>query len=250
MKFLRSLKYTVISFLIILIIWEITALVIRSPLFPSVINVIRAFFKVSIDVSLYTHLFASIVLVCKGFLLSVTLALPTALICYRNPMISKIILPSHEFIRYIPVPAFVPLCAALFGVGDLTKIVLIFIGTYFQQLFIFISDLNTPKKELEESARTLGISGLKMIYKVTLPASLPFLLNTIRITFAWAWSYLLVAEVINARRGIGYLVLQSYRVLNMQRLVALLIVIGLFGVVVDTILRHFRKIMCPWLNNE
>lgn len=250
MKFFNTIKFALISLVITLTIWELTVIVLKSPLFPSMLDVGIAFFKTLLDTSLYVHMGASIGLVFQGFVLSVFLALPTALVCYKFPNISKMTLPSHEFIRYIPVPAFVPLCLAIFGVEDLTKIVLIFIGTYFQQLFLFISDLQTPNKEIEDGAKTLGITGFKLVYKVTLPSSLPYLLDSIRITFAWAWSYLLVAEVINARRGIGFLVLQSYRVLNMHRLVALLLVIGIFGLFVDAFLRHLKKYFCPWLIYE
>jgi len=236
--------------ILVIAIWDGVAHITNSPLMPTARNIGKVLPKVIINKDTYLHLIASIILVLKGFGLSIIIALPTSILCFRLKIYSRIVLPSHEFIRYIPVPAFVPLCAVLFGIGDLTKVILIFIGTYFQLVFIFISDFLTTPKEFEESARTLGLKGLKLIYKITIPASLSNLLNTVRITFAWAWSYLLVAEVVNATRGIGYLVIQSYRVLNMERLVVLLIVIGIFGILTDNILKFARITICPWLKND
>ncbi len=242
----NTLVWNLASIVLTIVAWETVVFVFQSPLLPSFIFIAKTFFLLVVEPNVYSHLFASVSLVVKGFLLSLVFALPTSLLSFRINIFAKIILPIHEFIRYIPVPAFVPLCAVLFGVGDTTKIVLIFIGTYFQLIFLFIANFASQPKEIEESAKTLGLRGISLINKIIIRGSLADLLTTIRITFAWAWSYLLVAEVINARRGIGYLVLQAYRVLDMERLLALLIIIGLFGVLADTTLRIIRKILCPW----
>lgn len=247
---IRSIFWIFLSLVLTTILWEILAYVLNSPLLPTARKVGQVLLKVLIDPSVYAHLWASFFLVLQGYVLSVLIALPTSLLCFRMKIFSQIVLPTHEFIRYIPVPAFVPLCVALFGVDDTTKIALIFIGTYFQLVFLFIADLLSIPREFEESAYTLGLKGLKLINTITLRASMADILNTSRIAFAWAWSYLLVAEVVNARRGIGYLVLQSYRVLNMERLIALLIVIGIFGILTDNLFKLGRRYICPWLKYE
>lgn len=250
MNFVRNFRWVMVSIFLVIVLWEIVTKILNSPLLPSLRQIWQVAPKVILDFSVYSHLSASVVLVLKGFGLSVLIALPTSLMCFRMRTFSKIVLPAHEFVRYIPVPAFVPLCAAVFGIGDTTKVVLIFIGTYFQLILLFIADFTSQPKEFEDSARTLGLKGLRLFHQVTIPASLANLLNTVRITFAWAWSYLLVAEVVNASRGIGYLLLQSYRVLNMERLIILLIIIGIFGILTDTILKFARQLICPWIKDE
>jgi NitT/TauT family transport system permease protein len=235
-----------VSGLTAILLWQVIALLLDSPLFPAAEGVVEALFIQLNSAELYQHLLASIGVVVAGYALSVAAALPLAVVCFRSERIGAFLLPAHEFIRYIPVPAFVPLIAALMGIGDATKVSLIFIGTYFQVLFLYIVDLKMVPEEIEQSARTLGVGGARMITQVTLPAALPRLIDTSRVTFAWAWSYLLVAEVVNAERGVGFLVLQSYRVLNMSRLVALLVVIGIFGLAVDQLFRAFRNRICRW----
>jgi len=249
MKALRQLGWILLSLTLGLALWEAIAKLYDSPLLPSVVDVSQVFWSVVANQLVYEHLLASVWLVLQGFSLAVVIALPTSFLCSRIKFIANALLPVHEFIRYIPVPALVPLCAAIFGIGDLTKVVLIFVGTYFQLVFLLIANIADSPTEFEESARTLGLRGIKLAYKVTLPASSAAILDSFRISFAWAWSYLLVAEVVNATRGIGYLVLQSYRVLNMERLLILLVVIGVFGIVADSILKLVRKTLCPWVTD-
>lgn len=247
---LLAFRSSLTSIALVVILWDLTARFQDNPLLPAPRSVLTTLIYTVADLGVYLHLLASIKIVGIGYLLSLILALPAALLCSRIKPIANILLPSHEFIRYIPVPAFVPLAAAFFGIGDLTKVSLIFVGTYFQLIFLFIGDLSAIPHEIEESARTLGLKHFRLLYKITIPAALYNLLNTARITFAWAWSYLLVAEVVNARRGIGYLVLQAYRVLNMERLIALLVLIGLFGIVVDSLFRLLTRVSCPWYHGK
>jgi len=235
------------SLICLLFLWNFIAQFYNPKLFPKVQNIFAAFKGVVVSKETYLNLFASFALVLRGFILSIIIAFPVSIICFKSQLFSKIIIPYHEFIRYIPVPAFVPLCAAIFGIGDLTKVMLVFIGTYFQVLFMFIADFEVASKGYEESAKTLGLKGIDLILKINIPSSLPGILDSIRITFAWAWSYLLVAEVVNSQYGIGYLVLQSYRVLNMPRLISYLIIIGFFGLFMDYLFKAIRIKICPYL---
>lgn len=247
---MKKLLWIITSIIIALLIWEAYARVANIVLFPPPSAVLGTLVSLVGRAELYSHLGASILLVTVGYLISVALALPMALICARTDVVPKLTLPWHGFIRYIPVAAFVPPLTALIGIGDSTKIALIFIGTYFQVLFLYIADVSTIEPEFEDGARTLGVRGPELLFRIVLPASLPRLLDSSRVTFAWAWSYLLVAEVINSTRGIGYLVLQAYRVLNMERLFALLAIIGIFGVCADFLFRLMRLRACPWLEGN
>ncbi len=230
-----------------LTLWTASCLSLQSSLVVCPTDVAISLRTLLLSSELYTHMFASILRVLEGYVLSVLLALPIAFLCSKSRNLRERLLPLHDFIRYIPVPAFVPLCAVIFGVGDLTKVSLIFIGTYFQVVFMFIADIAAVPRQIEESARCLGLHGPKLWSKVIFRASLPGMLESARIAFAWAWSYLLVAEVVNARRGIGYLVLQAYRVLAMDRMLAIIVIIGLYGMASDYIFRKFNAWLCPWV---
>lgn len=219
---------------------------LSPPLVPSPLEVFLALTGLAKNISFYRHLSSSIGLVALGYVLSVGLALPLAIGCSRSRAVAGAVLPFHEFVRYVPVAGFVPLLAAVVGIGSETRTAIIFIGTYFQVLFLYIADLSQVPRDLEDSGRTLGLQGSKLIRFVTLPDSLPRLLDSSRVTFAWAWSYLLVAEVISARYGVGFMILQAYRVLRMDLLVALLVVTGVFGLAADAIFRVAKRAACPW----
>ena len=229
------------------VLWDRIAGFYDPKLFPKSGRILTDLINVVLLPNTYSHLWASFGLVLQAFLLSILIALPTALLCFNYRLFSKIILPYHEFIRYIPVPALVPFCAAILGVGDSTKIVLVFIGTYFQMLFLFISNLESITKGFFDTAKTLGIKGIDLTRKITLRAAAPDLLDSIRVTFAWSWSYLLVAEVVNSNKGIGYAVMQSYRALNMPRLISYILIIGIFGIIMDWLLKTVRSKLCPYI---
>ena len=241
----KNIVIFLVSVVCLVFIWDFIAKFNNPILFPTSGSVFYEFKNAIFAINTYSHLLTSFVLVLKAFLFSILLALPTALLCFKYKLFSRIVLPYHEFIRYIPVPALVPFCTAIFGVEDITKIALVFIGTYFQMLFLFIANFKNIPKGFFDSAKTLGINGIHLTTKITLRAGASDLLDSIRITFAWSWSYLLVAEVVNSDRGIGYLVLQSYRVLNMPRLISYLIIIGIFGIIMDSFLKFIRLKFCP-----
>lgn len=247
MKKSKIILFFILSLISFFLIWDLISNLYNPILFPKTQIVFKKFIIVLTSSDTYSNLWASIILVMEGFLLSIIIAFPVSILSFKSKIFSNIAIPYHEFMRYIPVPALVPVCLVIFGVGDFTKIILVFIGTYFQVLFLFISDFKISSKGYEESAKTLGLKGVNLVLKINIPASLPRLLDSLRISFAWAWSYLLVAEVINSEKGIGYLVLQSYRVLDMPRLISYLIIIGLFGLLMDFIFKFIRLKSCPYI---
>jgi NitT/TauT family transport system permease protein len=245
-RFMPRLVLAGLSIVVGVLIYEVIRLTAGTPLLPASGAVGRALIEVARARDTYMHLGASVRRVLEGYLLSVFLALPLSVAIVRSKVVRTLFQGQHEFIRYIPVPAFAPLCLALFGVGDLTKVSLLFIGTYFQLLFLFIADFRGVPEEILQTAQTMGLRRWGLVMRVALPESAPRILDSMRVAFGWAWSYLLVAEVINARKGIGYMVMQSYRVLKMDQLLALLIVIGVFGLVTDALFRWIERQACPW----
>lgn len=235
----------------VVVLWlAIDQLLDPRDLIPSPLAVVQSLLRATIQLETWSNLAASVALVLVGFLLSVVLALPAAALWERSTLLMNWTRPVHEFLRYIPVPTFVPLFALLLGVGHSTKIALIFVGTYFQLIFMYLEAFLGVPKEYEEVAKTLGRRGLRQFYSVHLPAALPLLLDQTRIAFGWAWSYLLVAEVVNSNRGIGFLVLQAYRQFDLAHMMALMIVIGAFGLCADGLFRIVERSSRRWMPEE
>jgi NitT/TauT family transport system permease protein len=161
-------------------------------------------------------------------------------------IIQALIEPINDFIRYMPVAAFIPLAIVWAGTGDLEKVVIIFIGTFFQ-LILMIADnaRNVPAAYLDV-AYTLGGTRWGAVYKVLVPAALPGIFDSLRIAMGWAWSYLVVAEIVAANRGLGFLIIQSQRYLKTAEIFAGIIIIGIIGLATDHLFRWLSRKLFPW----
>src|SRR2546430_3819688 len=131
-------------------------------------------------------------------------------------------------------------------IGTAEKVAVIFIGTFFQ-LVLLVADVSANvSKDLLDSAYTLGAKRGTVFSRVLVPATLPGVMDNLRITMGWAWTYLIVAELVAADRGLGYLILDSMRGLYTDRIFVGLFVIGLLGLGFDIIFKRLHRILLPW----
>jgi NitT/TauT family transport system permease protein len=154
--------------------------------------------------------------------------------------------PMTEFMRYLPVVALVPLTILYFGIGEGQKYAIIFLGTFFQLLLMVADSVSSVDKNLLHSAATLGAGKRQRYFRVLLPAALPSLMDDLRLTIGWAWTYLVVAEMVAADSGLGYVALKSQRFLDTDKIFAALLIIGLVGLVTDWLFRLVTRIVVPW----
>lgn len=192
----------------------------------------------------YTWISTSRVVI--GWGISVVIALPLGMLIATSPVVKSLIQPITEFIRYLPVVALVPLTLLYAGIGEEQKYLIIFLGTFFQLLLMVADTVSSVDRTLLNSAATLGANKRQRYLKVLLPAALPGLLDDLRLTIGWAWTYLVVAEMVAANAGLGYLVLKSQRFLATDDIFAGLLVIGLVGLVTDRIFALITKFAVPW----
>jgi NitT/TauT family transport system permease protein len=140
----------------------------------------------------------------------------------------------------------IPLLILWIGIGIEQKIAVIFLGTFFQQL-ILISDVSARvSKDLIDSSYTLGASRRQAVLRVLLPATLPGVMDTLRVTMGWAWTYLVVAELVAAQSGLGFMILQAMRGLFTEIIFLGILTIGLLGLVSDQVLKALRHWLLPW----
>lgn len=188
----------------------------------------------------------SIQRVTLGFLASLAIALPLGLLAGTFRPIQVFTEPAMDFIRYMPAVAFVPLVMLWCGLGEASKIAIIFIGTFFQLILMIADDVRKVPMPQIEAAQTMGASRREIIAKVIFPSAAPALLTTCRVTLGWAWTYLVVAEIVAANTGLGYSILKAQRFLQTDKIFAGLIVIGLIGLVQDQALRGLAYILFPY----
>jgi NitT/TauT family transport system permease protein len=198
------------------------------------------------DPWLHESLAHSVQVIFWGFLLSALFGVPLGILCGTFSFFSKLAEPFTDFIRYMPAPAFGALAVAVLGIADAPKVAIIFIGTYFQMVLVVANTTRQLDLSLIEAAQTLGARGRKLVTRVVIPGILPNLYNDLRILLGWAWTYLIVAELIGASSGISYFINQQGKYRNYDNVFAGILIIGVVGLVTDQALARLARFLFPW----
>jgi NitT/TauT family transport system permease protein len=194
--------------------------------------------------------FISISRVTIGWLISALIALPLGLLIGTFRPVQALLEPLTDFIRYMPAVAFIPLVMLWIGIDEPSKIAIIFIGTFFQMVLMVAEDVRRVPQAQIETAQTLGATRGEIIKLVLLQGAKPALVDTLRITMGWAWTYLVVAELVAANSGLGYAILKAQRFLQTDKIFAGIIIIGLIGLVTDQIFRWAHRVAFPWMHRK
>ncbi|MDY6272610.1 MAG: ABC transporter permease [Selenomonadaceae bacterium] len=184
--------------------------------------------------------------VLAGFLISAVVALPVGLLIGTYAPIDALIEPITSFIRYLPATAFIPLFILWIGIDESEKIALIIMGSLPQLILMVAVDVRKVPHDLVEVSYTLGTKPSRVLTKIILPASLPHIVDSLRMVLGWAWTYVVVAEMVGASAGIGYMMIQSQRMLNVGNIFVGLLTIGLLGLFFDCLFMGIKKIFFRW----
>lgn len=190
----------------------------------------------------------SVYRVTMGWALSAVIALPLGLLIGTFRPVQALLEPLTDFIRYMPAVAFIPLVMLWIGIDEGSKIAIIFIGTFFQMVLMVAEDVRRVPTAQIEAAQTMGATRGEIIKLVLLPSAKPALLDTMRVTMGWAWTYLVVAELVAANSGLGYAILKAQRFLQTDKIFAGIILIGLIGLVIDQLFRLWHRKAFPWMH--
>jgi NitT/TauT family transport system permease protein len=220
---------------------------------PSPHEVARAFYTAFItpprlpnEPWLHESLGHSIRTIFWGFFLSSLVGLPLGILCGSFRFFARLQEPFIEFFRYLPAPAFGALAVAVLGINDGPKIAIIFIGTFFQQVLVIANTVRKVDPALIEAAQTLGASRTKLVRRVIVPAAISDIYTDMRILLGWAWTYLIVAEVVGTMSGITYFINQQARYRNFDNVYAAIAMIGIIGFASDLILAAIGRVLFPW----
>jgi NitT/TauT family transport system permease protein len=195
---------------------------------------------------LHESLWKSIQVIFWGFTISSLIGVPLGILCGAYGFFSRISEPFIEFFRYLPAPAFGALMVAILGIYDGPKIAIIVIGTFYQQVLIIANTTRKLDGALVEAAQTLGAKRTQLLSHVVLPGILPDLFRDQRILLGWAWTYLIVAELIGTTSGITWFITQQARYQHFDNVFAAIIIIGIIGLGSDMVLALIGKRLFPW----
>jgi NitT/TauT family transport system permease protein len=196
---------------------------------------------------LHQSLWHSVTVIFWGFLISSLVGLPLGILCGALPAMARLTEPFIEFFRYLPAPAFGALAVAVLGIEDAPKIAIIVIGTFFQQVLVIANTTRRIDPALLEAAQTLGASPRHLLWRVVVPGVITEVYTDMRVLLGWAWTYLIVAELIGVSSGITFFINQQAKYRAYDRVFASIIVIGLVGLCTDLVLASLGRQLFPWL---
>ena len=195
---------------------------------------------------LHESLWHSIQIIFWGFVLSSIVGVPLGILAGTYASLGRLTEPFVEYFRYLPAPAFGALAVAILGIYDGPKIAIIVIGTLFQQVLIVANTTRKLEATIIEAARTLGTRGFRLLTRVVVPGILPDLYRDQRILLGWAWTYLIVAELIGTSSGITWYITQQARYQHFDNVYAAIMIIGIIGFGTDLILARLGRRLFPW----
>lgn len=232
-----------LSFAVLLLGWEILSRSgLVSPRFlPAPSMIALALWRMVTTQDLAHHAGISILRVWTAFGIAALMAVPLGILMGTNRLAGAMMEPVVDFIRYLPVPALVPLCIIWFGVGEQTKIFLLWLGTFFQLVLLVADDVRRVPHEYHEIAATLGAPGYRRLLDVSLPAMLPTLVDNMRISLGWCWTYLIIAEIVAAENGLGFVIWLARRYFKTPEVMAGVILIGIIGLATDQLIRALHR---------
>ena len=184
--------------------------------------------------------------VLGGFLIAAALALPLGVLMGAYKPVEAFFEPFVSFARYLPASAFIPLLILWAGIGEAQKLAVIFIGSFFQLVLMIAVTVANTRRDLVEAAYTLGVSDRGLIGRVLIPGAAPEIAETLRMVLGWAWTYVIVAELIGASSGIGHMITDSQALLATDQIIFGIIVIGLIGLVSDLLFKAANRRLFPW----
>ena len=219
---------------------------VRTDFLPEPHRVVTALLTYLGNGQLIESIWVSSRVVLLGFVFSALLAIPIGLFMGSFRIVQAGFEPTINFIRYLPVTSMVPLLILWLGIGIEQKVAVIFIGTFFQQVVMVTDVVARTPKDLVYASYTLGTGRFSSVFRVLLPYALPGICDAMRITMGWAWTYLVVAELVAANSGLGYLSLQAMRGFRVDIIFMAILVIGLLGMIFDLTFRLTRRHLLSW----
>ncbi|MGD9946646.1 MAG: ABC transporter permease [Burkholderiaceae bacterium] len=244
----------ILSPLLLLCLWqlltEVGVISLRS--FTSPAQVLMALKEVvlgenlALRGSLFEHTAASLQEVFLGFLIAAAVGVPTGLLMGWSRIAFNLLDPIVELLRPIPPTAWVAISLLLFGLGLQQKLFVVFVATVSPILITSMDGVRTIDAILLKVARTHRASQFETVTKIVLPALLPSILTSFRVGLGMSWMVVVAAELIAAEAGLGFLLMQAYRIFRLDVMIAVMLMIGLLAFVMDRGLRLLQRRLLAW----
>ncbi len=250
-----SVKNIIISLLapvLLIAIWQLSSEKgwISKSILPSFTDVVQEAVDLIKSEKLQSHIIISISRVAKGFLLGAVLGIVFGTIMGFSKFLNRFFGSLVGILRPVPMIAWIPLLILWLGIGEETKVSLIMLGTFWSVLLNTIHGIQSVDPKLLEVARILKKDRLTVIIKVIFPSALPAVFTGIRLGMGTAWSCVVAAEMIAASKGIGFMITYARTVSNPADVLVGVFVIGVIGLLIDTVILKIQKHVLKWNSAE
>ncbi|MGY2797671.1 taurine transport system permease protein [Ewingella americana] len=249
----RNVRLSIATVLVLLVVWwAVTALKLISPLFlPAPQQVLHQLYVIAspqgfMDATLWQHLAASLTRILIALLAAVVIGVPVGIAMGLNDTVRGILDPLIELYRPVPPLAYLPLMVIWFGIGETSKILLIYLAIFAPVALSAVAGVRSVSQVRVRAAQALGASKLQVLRYVVLPSALPEILTGIRIGLGVGWSTLVAAELIAATRGLGFMVQSAGEFLATDVVIAGISVIALIAFSLEIGLRALQRKLTPW----
>lgn len=232
---------------LIVCLWHMaSALHLVDPIFlPSPLKTYMSARHLLITGTFQKDILVTVLRVVCAFVLSAATAVPLAFWMSRSRTATRMLTPVINFIHYIPVPVLIPLMILTLGIGEASKICILYIGTVFQLILLFAEDIRRIPREYHDLFFTLNFNYKKTLMTEFLIAA-PEIFNNMRISLALCWSYVVIAEMVSAENGIGSFLKESQRFSNTPNIYVAMFTMALIGMVSDYLLRKTYRKLFPY----
>jgi NitT/TauT family transport system permease protein len=184
--------------------------------------------------------------VVGGFILAALVAVPLGIAMGAYKPVEAFFEPFVSFARYLPASAFIPLLILWAGLGEAQKLLVIFIGSVFQIVLMVATTVGQTRRDLVEAAYTLGAGDGGVVRRVLIPMNAPEIAEILRLVLGWAWTYVIVAELIGSSAGIGHMIIDSQALMATGQIIFGILIIGLIGLISDYAFKTLNRWLFPW----
>ncbi len=235
-----------IGFVLVLVFWQIGSMALSKPFLPAPGTSFAAFFDFLLNGDMGTHFFISTFRIVTSILLAMTLAIPVGLAMGRIEWLGKLLNPVVYLLYPLPKVVFLPIIVVLMGLGNWPKIFLIALVVFFQIVVVTRDAAVSIPKASVQSMRSLNASSWQMFQHLILPACLPQILTSLRITLGTAIAILFFAETFASFDGLGYFILDGMERREYPAMYAGIIGLAILGLGLYLIVDILEQKLCRW----
>jgi NitT/TauT family transport system permease protein len=242
-----KLTLAVVAWVVVVAVWVLIARweLISSYVFPSPIEVLRAFPHLFSERGLLANVWASWLRIGQAFLWCAVIAIPLGLLMASFRWLNNIVDPVAAPMRSMPITAFLPAFIGLFGIDETMKVAFLWFGMFFYLLAVVVEEVNRVDTSLLETAYTLGAKKYQVLW-LMFRASFPGIFSSFRILYDIGWTYVILVEIVNRKKGVGAMVQSAYELHQPDLVYAGIIAIGVAAFLFRFILTLLEKVLFPW----